>query len=170
MVVGERFLIQGFSASGMFANRFAALHPRRVMAVSAGSPGGWPIAPVARLEGEILAYPAGVGDLESLTGEPFDERSYRELPQLVIMGSLDDNDSVDFRDGWDEAPAAQIDRLFGDDPVSRWDDARSLYQAAGADARFVLVEGIGHDRRALQHHTTAFFLEVLAKRKQGPGS
>jgi pimeloyl-ACP methyl ester carboxylesterase len=162
MRVEERFLLQGFSASGMFANRFTALHPDRVRAVSAGSPGGWPIAPVARIGEELLPYPAGVGDLEALTGVPFDERAYREVPQLVIMGALDDNDSLDFRDGWDEGPAARIDRLFGDDPVSRWNGAKSLYEAAGADARFVLVDGVGHDRKKLQRHTTDFFLKVLS--------
>ena len=104
LLTDERFLIQGFSASGMFANRFAVLHPRRVKAVAAGSPGGWPIAPVTHWDEESLPYPAGVGDLEKLTGQPFDALAYRAVPQLLVMGSLDDNDSVDFRDGWDEKP------------------------------------------------------------------
>ena len=50
----EKFLIQGYSASGMFANRFAVLHPERVKAVSAGAPGGWPIAPLTSFNGENL--------------------------------------------------------------------------------------------------------------------
>lgn len=158
----ERFLIQGYSASGMFANRFAVLHPDRVLAVAAGSPGGWPIAPLASWEGETLPYPAGTSDLEELTGQPFDSLGYARVPQLIVMGSLDDNDSVDFRDGWDEEPAALVDRLFGADPISRWGLAESVYRAAGANARFILEEGVGHDRRRLQHHTTRFFLEVLA--------
>ncbi|MEM7346107.1 MAG: hypothetical protein AAF485_17855, partial [Chloroflexota bacterium] len=54
IATGNKFLIQGYSASGMFANRFAALHPERVKAVAAGSPGGWPIAPVAEFEGVML--------------------------------------------------------------------------------------------------------------------
>lgn len=160
--VDDRFLIQGFSASGMFANRFAALHPDRVKAVSAGSPGGWPIAPVERVGTEPLPYPAGVADFEALTGKPFNLDAYRSVPQLLVLGSRDDNDSVDFRDGWDEAPAAQVERLFGATPVDRWDDAENLYRAAGANGQFLLVEGIAHDRRSLQPHTTAFFKEVLA--------
>lgn len=161
--VEEKVLIQGYSASGMFANRFTALHPRRVKAVAAGSPGGWPIAPVAQYKGEALSYPAGVADVEALTGQPFDSLAFAQVPQLIVMGSLDDNDSLDFGDGWEQEASAQVDRLFGDDPLSRWDDAEALYQAAGADARFLLIDGIGHDRRALQHHTTSFFLEVLGK-------
>ncbi|MGH7563034.1 MAG: alpha/beta hydrolase family protein [Gemmatimonadota bacterium] len=161
MPTDERFLIQGFSASGMFANRFATLHPGRVKAVAAGSPGGWPIAPLREWNGEALPYPAGVADLEEVTGAPFDALAYRAVPQLIVMGSLDHNDSVDFRDGWDEEPAALVERLFGPDPLSRWDDARALYRAAGADARFVLVDGIGHERRKLQRHTTRFFASLL---------
>jgi pimeloyl-ACP methyl ester carboxylesterase len=159
----ERFLLQGFSASGMFANRFAALHPERVRAVAAGSPGGWPIAPLAAWGGEPLPYPAGIADLAELTGRPFDAAAYRSLPQLLVLGSLDTNDSLDFRDGWDEEPAALVDRLFGSDPLSRWEDAEAVYRAAGADARFLLVEGVGHDRKALQDHSTRFFGELLGR-------
>lgn len=159
----ERLLIQGFSASGMFANRFAALHPDRVLAVAAGSPGGWPIAPVTHVSGEPLPYPAGVADLTVLTGAPFDSAAYVAVPQLIVMGDRDDNDSVDYRDGWDEAPAAQVDRLFGKDPRSRWDDAESLYRSVGADVRFLLVPGVGHERKTLQIHTTRFFASVLSR-------
>ena len=154
-------LIQGYSASGMFANRFAALHPERVKAVAAGSPGGWPIAPVAAVENETLPYPAGVADLELLTGRPFDLDAWRAVPQLLVMGDLDDNDGLDFGDGWDAEDAARVDRLFGTTPLERWDDAERLYREAGADARFLLVPGVGHDRRALQEHTTVFFRDVL---------
>ena len=157
----EKVLIQGYSASGMFANRFAVLHPGRVKAVAAGSPGGWPIAPVASIAGERLPYPAGVADLETLIGTPFDSAAYVGVPQLIVMGSLDDNDGLDFRDGWEEDPAKQADRLFGADPQARWGVAQALYRSVGADARFLLIDGVGHDRRKLQRHTTDFFREVL---------
>jgi len=156
------FLLQGYSASGMFANRFTALHPRRVKAVAAGSPGGWPIAPVTHYQGEALPYPAGIADLEALTGHPFDSTAYRAVPQLIVMGALDDNDALDFTDGWGPEAAAQVDRLFGPDPLSRWDGAQALYHAAGATARFLLVNDVGHDRKALQHYSTAFLMAVLA--------
>jgi len=157
----EKILIQGFSASGMFANRFTILHPDRVKAATMGSPGGWPIAPLTTFDGEQLPYPAGVADLESLTGERFDAAAYNLVPQLIYMGSLDDNDSLDFTDGWDEAAAGQVNHLFGEDPISRWDDAVALYQEAGANAQFLLVDGIGHDRKALQNYSTEFFKEIL---------
>jgi pimeloyl-ACP methyl ester carboxylesterase len=157
----EKILIQGFSASGMFANRFTILHPDRVKAATIGSPGGFPTLPVETYKGESLPYPAGVADLESLTGVPFDSETYNTIPQLIYMGSLDDNDSLDFTDGWDETEAQLIDQLFGVDPVSRWDDIEIIYQDAGANVQFLLIDGIGHDRKALQKYSTDFFKKVL---------
>ena len=159
----EKFLIQGYSASGMFANRFAVLHPTRVKAVAVGAPGGWPIAPAPMFSGEALPYPAGVADLETLAGKPFDSESFRSLPQLIVMGSLDDNDSLDFRDGWDEEPAGLVDRLFGKDPQARWTNSENVYKAAGTNAQFLLVAGVGHDRKSLQSHSTEFFKRVLGR-------
>ena len=157
----EKIFIQGFSASGMFANRFTILHPERVKAATIGSPGGWPLAPVASFNGEQLPYPAGIADLESLTGVPFDSAAYNAIPQLIYMGSLDDNDSLDHTDGWDEKDAMLVDNLFGDDPLSRWGDFESIYLMAGANVQFLLIEGVGHNRQELQKYSTEFFEKVL---------
>jgi hypothetical protein len=79
------------------------------------------------------------------------------------MGSTDDdNDSLDFADGWDKAAAQQVDKLFGADRLSRWDDAESIYLAEGANVQFLLVDGIGHDRKELQKYSTEFFKNVLS--------
>ena len=160
--VDPRVLLQGFSASAMFANRFTVLHPQRVRAVAIGSPGGWPIAPVAKVGVDALPYPAGIADLAALTGKPFDAAGFARVPQYLYMGDADDNDSLDFEDGWDRPMSAEVDRLFGDTPVTRWKQAEALYAQAGANARFELVPGIGHDRKALQERSTAFFRQVLA--------
>ena len=157
----EKILIQGFSASGMFANRFTVLHPERVKAATIGSPGGWPIAPIASFDGEQLPYPAGISDLESLTNIPFDSLAYDTVPQLIYMGSIDENDSLDYTDGWDEKDAQLVDKLFGLDPLSRWGSAEAIYREAGANVQFLLIDGIGHDRKELQQYSTEFFKKVL---------
>ena len=160
--VDARVLLQGFSASAMFANRFTVLHPRRVRAATIGSPGGWPIAPVDKVGTDALPYPAGTADLAALVGKPFDAAAFARVPQYLYLGAADDNDSLDFEDGWDKPAAAEVDRLFGDTPLARWKHAEALYARAGANARFELVPGIGHDRKALQDRSTAFFQQVLA--------
>jgi hypothetical protein len=77
------------------------------------------------------------------------------------MGSADDNDSLDYTDGWDETDAQLVDRLFGADPLARWDAVEAIYQEAGANAQFLLVDGVGHDRKALQNYSTEFFKNIL---------
>ena len=161
--IDEKILIQGFSASGMFANRFATLHSSKIKAVATGSPGGWPIAPIAEYKGDTLFYPAGIADVQELTGKSFDEEAYKLMPQLIVMGSLDDNDAVDFTDGWDKEHAAIIENNFGTTPISRWQVSESLYNLVSENTRFKLVEGVGHDRRNLQNLSTAFFKEILAQ-------
>ena len=77
------------------------------------------------------------------------------------MGSLDDNDSLDEGDGWDADASAQVVRLFGRTPIARWPRAEHLYRDAGANARFLTVAGVAHDRKALQTYSTEFFKTVL---------
>jgi dienelactone hydrolase len=50
----KRVLMLGWSASGMFVNRFTFLHPKRVKAAVIGSPGGWAIAPVVSYKKKTL--------------------------------------------------------------------------------------------------------------------
>lgn len=159
----DQILIQGFSASAMFANRFVALHPRMIKAAAVGSPGGWPLVPVETVGEDRLPYPIGTADWESLIGEPFDLNGFRQVPQLFYLGSNDDNDSVDFRDGWDEEHAEIVDRMFGRDPVSRWRRAKACYDSIGADARFELIPNAGHDRKSLQYLSTEFFEKFVSK-------
>jgi hypothetical protein len=138
-------LLKGFSANGMFADRFTALHPERVLAAAVGTPGGWPIAPVAVHESVVLRYPAGVADVEELTGFPFDAEAYAKVPVMVFMGSEDANDSLQFGDGWDVEDKDLVELVFGATPVDRWEDAVAIRKAAGARATFRLYPGVGHE-------------------------
>ncbi|GEM_PF-737468 len=157
--IGPRVWLAGFSASGMFANRFTLLHPDRVAAAACGSPGGWPIAPAEEAGGESLPYPIGVADVEALTGTPADLETFKAVPQFLFMGDQDTNDSVVFRDGYEAADEALIFRLFGRTPVQRWPAARRLYGEAGCNARFVLYPGVGHQvTEAMTDAIVEFFL------------
>lgn len=140
--VERRVLMMGFSASGQFTNRFAILHPDRIRAAAAGSPGGWPLAPVAAWAGEVLPYNVGVADVELLTGPPV--YAGCSAPMLLYMGDADTNDSVPFGDSYDPGQAEQVERLFGDTPVERWPHAERIYREAGCNATFRLYPGVPH--------------------------
>jgi dienelactone hydrolase len=139
--LGPRVLMAGFSAAGSFVNRFAVLHPRRVLAAAIGSPGGWPIAPAADA---ALTYPVGVADLAALVGAPADLAALREVPLLFYMGGDDDNDAVPHRDSFSAADEALVMRRFGPTPVARWAAAERLYAQAGLRATFRLYPGVAH--------------------------
>lgn len=151
--VNDRVLIMGFSASGMFANRFTILHPDRVLAAAIGSPGGWPIAPLAEWQGHTLDYPLGVNDLQALAGRPFDLEAYRGVPHLFFLGDQDDNDAVDVEN------LDTLSGMFGTTPVERWPHAAEFYRAAGADAEFRLTPGVGH---TIDSETWRYQIQFLA--------
>lgn len=140
----KRVLILGFSASGMFANRFTFLHPKRVKAAVVGSPGGWAIAPAASFKGKSLRYPIGVNDLKSISGEKFDLRSLRKVPLFIFLGDEDENDSVPIRDSYEKEDEDLIFALFGRKPVERWEVSKKLYQDNKLSAEFRLYPGVKH--------------------------
>ncbi len=171
--VQARVLMAGFSAAGSFTNRFTVLHPERVLAAAVGSPGGWPIAPVAVDQGETLRYPVGIADVEKLTKRAVDFKALRRVHFLFFVDDADTNDSAEYRncatkyhDCYSDADAALINRLFGETMVKRWGQAERLYHAAGVrDAEFKIYhEGAGHKvtddmRKDIEH----MFREALSQ-------
>ncbi|HRI03891.1 MAG TPA: hypothetical protein PLL77_09125 [Pyrinomonadaceae bacterium] len=140
----KRVLINGFSAQGMFANRFTFLHPDRVKAAAIGSPGGWPIAPVEKYKDKTLRYPIGVADLKTVAGKKLDLKALRKVPLFIFIGSKDENDSVPFGDSYDDEDREIISPLFGKMPVERWPISETLYKQAGLNAEFKIYPGIAH--------------------------
>lgn len=140
----RKVLLNGFSATGMFANRFTFLHPTRVKAAAIGSPGGWPMAPAAEFTGKALRYPIGTADFKAVTGKKLDLVNLRKVPLFVFLGDKDENDSVIFGDSYEEEDKALMFELFGKTPVERWESSKQLYRANKLNAEFKLYPGVGH--------------------------
>lgn len=154
----KRVLLNGFSAQGMFANRFTFLHPDRVKAAAIGSPGGWPIAPVAKYKDKLLRYPIGVGDLKAVTGKDLDLKALQKVPLFVFLGNKDENDSVPFGDSYDDEDRELINPLFGKMPIDRWAISESLYKQAGLNAEFKLYPDVPHTVTPLMRDDIRAFL------------
>jgi hypothetical protein len=104
----------------------------------------------------------GVADVEELIGRPVDLETLRRVPLFFFMGAEDENDSVDYEDGYDGADRQLVRRLFGSRPVDRWYAAERLHAAAGLEARFELYPGVGHTMSPeMIRDVTAFLLRSL---------
>jgi predicted esterase len=142
--IEEKVFMYGFSASAMFVNRFAILHPEKVKAVACGAPGGWPIAPVSMFEGYLLPYPVGIADVFRLAGSDVNMDLYKEIPQFMFLGAEDFNDSVQNNDSYDKEHRDLIFKLFGDNIQKRWKLAEDIYNSTGCNSHFVTYKGVGH--------------------------
>lgn len=161
----ERVFILGFSASGMFTNRFTFLHPKRVKAAVVGSPGGWAIAPVATFKETLLRYPIGTSDFQAISGKRLDLKNLRKVPLFIFLGAEDDNDSVIFRDSYEKEDEELIFALFGKTPVERWEISKKLYLDSKLNAEFRLYPNVKHAvTKEMMEDILAFFSKQIEKK------
>jgi hypothetical protein len=143
--VRDRVFMHGYSASGVFTNRFAILHPDVVRAVAAGGVNGIPTFATRQWQGTRLAFPVGVADIKELTGSDFNEPAYKRVSQYIYMGYLDRNDTTLSRDAFCEEHAQLIRSLIGADMGKRWLVSQSIYRELGVPAQCVTYNGSGHE-------------------------
>lgn len=143
--VGDEIMLDGFSASGTFVNRFTALHPEIVRSVTAGGVNGTLILPKTEAAGHTLDYQIGIADLESITGDGFNAEAWNETDQLVYMGGDDENDTIPYDDAWnDEQRAIALD-VYGDHmQEDRMPYCKSVYNEHGAAGRVKVFPNVGH--------------------------
>lgn len=169
LTVHHQVLMNGYSASGVFVNRFTALHPERVRAVSAGGVTSLPILPVESWEGETLTFPFGVGDLETLIGKPFDYGEYIKVSQFIYLGGEDPQVAEDlarYNGHYTRTQAAQIWNLFGRDAWSRWGQYQNIYVEQEANVTFKTYKGLGHEiNQDIHNDVVAFFQEVIGNNR-----
>ncbi len=80
----EKIFINGYSSSGVFAQRFCLLHPELVdMACIGGASGSIPL-PIKN-----LGYPLGLSGYRELTGKDFNLDAYQQIKFRYYVGELD---------------------------------------------------------------------------------
>ena len=159
MKLNERVFMNGFSASGTFANRFAILHPTVVRAVATGGVNSIPTFPTDRWKDTILRYPVGIADVREIADIEFDEAAYKKVSQYIYMGALDNNDTVPYRDAYDAVDAELVKSLIGAEMMpDRWNVSQSIYKALEIPAQFVTYENTGHQiKNEMIDDIVAFF-------------
>ena len=143
--VNEKVFMNGFAASGTFANRFAILHPTIVRAVAAGGVNGIPTFPTDRWNDVPMRYPVGIADVKEIADIEFDGAAYKKVSQYIYMGALDDNDTVPYRDAYDAVDAELVKSLIGTKMMpDRWEVSQSVYKALEMPVQFVTYQNTGH--------------------------
>jgi dienelactone hydrolase len=140
----KKILMQGYSASGMFVNRFVFLHPELIKAAAIGAPGGWAIAPTGEYNGKTLRFPVGTSDFKEISGRKFDVKKVRKIPIFMILGGKDTNDAVPAGDAYDKEDSDLVIDLFGKTPVERWEISKKVYAENKLNAAFKLYPNATH--------------------------
>ena len=82
--VKNKIFLNGYSSSGVFAQRFALIHPEIVgRALIGGAAGSIPL-PI-----EDFEYPLGIRDFKELFGKEFDKEEYRKIYFAYYVGELE---------------------------------------------------------------------------------
>jgi predicted esterase len=159
--VQEKVFVEGFSAGGMFAQRYALLHPGRVQALAAGQSGGSIVLPESSYNGVEMNWPVGVNDFLSLVGYEFDRAAYKQVPHFIYIGDLDTKNSTLWGVGELWRTQSQIDFMNtafgGTDPVRLRSECKYLIEL-GYNITFREYEGVGHTYTSkMQNDVFAFF-------------
>lgn len=82
--VADKIFLNGYSSSGVFAQRFALIHPEIVGRVLIGGASGSIPLPTTNFE-----YPLGIKDFRELFGTDFNEEEYRKIQFAYYVGELE---------------------------------------------------------------------------------
>lgn len=163
IATAPQVLLTGFSASGTFANRFSLIHPDRVKAMAAGGLNGILMLPFSEEKGVKLNYPAGTNDFEELFGKKFNSEAFKETPQFLFMGALDDNDALPFDDAYDERERRAITTVLGSRMLpDRWNNSRNFYSREGVNAEVKTFSKLGHEHpESVKAEIVQFFKKAI---------
>lgn len=143
-IESDKFFINGYSASGSFADRLATLYPERIKAVATGATLDDMILPLAEYKAEQLIYPIGIADYKEITGKQFNINAYNQVARLIYMGKDEDNDTLPYTDCYGEKEREIITNLFGENILLRAEKLIDLYGQAGGKGVLILDKGIKH--------------------------
>ena len=142
--VESKFFMNGFSASATFTNRFSYIHPDKIKALARGGFNGKLLIPQTEINHIKLNYPIGLNDFRKMFGKRFSIDAYRDIPQFIYMGKLDDNDAVQYDDAYSDTERNIINKQFGRTVQERYLACQKIYFNNNILASFKTYENVGH--------------------------
>lgn len=122
----DKIFMHGYSASGVFAQRFALIHPEIIGGVCIGGAIGSIPMPMEECGGIQLDYPAGTNNYEELFGKPFDIDAYKQIQFGYYVAEKEGDRLSSTRVKEDGTPAPMHDMSYMD---------RSMPNAVGQNLR-----------------------------------
>ena len=149
--VNKKIFVSGFSAGGMWANRYTLLHPERVKAAAIGSAGGWLTMPVYEFNGINLRWPLGLYNYLELTGNEYDKfDALKSVPMLIYIGD-EDTESTYFS----KYPSHDLINIWGISDPDRFENQYKYLVDIGYDVSFKLYPNVAH------RYTDQMILDVI---------
>lgn len=129
--ISDKVVLKGYSTSGIFAQRFAMIHPEIISkAIIGASTGSIPIPT------DDLNYPLGIKDFEKLFGKKFDEESYKKIEFAYYVGELEAKEQSKRKDENGKAvPMHDMSYLSESIPIDIAKKHRSMF-GVNLDDRF----------------------------------
>lgn len=157
LTASDKIFLNGYSSSGVFAQRFALLHPDVVETACVGGASGSIPVPT-----KDLSYPLGIADYEQLTGKEFDFENYSKIKFRYYVGELETQNKSNTRvdDFGNLAPmhdmsyfnrSVPVDvgkkqrEIFGKDMFSRVERTIQVLKSLGIDIQHEIILGRGHN-------------------------
>jgi hypothetical protein len=160
--VDEKIFMSGFSASATFTNRFSFLHPDKIKALAIGGFNGELMLPQNEINKVKLDYPIGTNDFSKLFKDSFNLDKYKQIPQYIYMGKLDDNDAVQFDDAYSKKERKIINANIGNKVQERYSECEKIYLKNDINAIFKTYENVGHwTTSEMNLNTIKFFLAQM---------
>ncbi len=142
--VEDKVIMEGYSASGTFCDRFTMLHPELVKMLITGATLDDVMLPMDAYKGNKLYFPIGTADYKKITGRDFDLEANNKIAKLIYMGEKDTNNTVLFNECYSEYHMKLIPKLFGKENLPRAKKMMELYKEANGKTLLILDKGIKH--------------------------
>lgn len=155
--LNDKIFLNGYSSSGVFAQRFALLHPEIIDTVCIG--GASASIPMPNIVD--AKYPIGVSDFEVISDKPFDFDLYSNIKFRYYLGEREEERKSDSRtdDRGNLAPMHDMTykkesmspeegkkhRKHGFHILERAERCTEILQTAGLDIIHQTIEGRGHN-------------------------
>ncbi|MCA1758845.1 MAG: hypothetical protein LC658_03665, partial [Bacteroidales bacterium] len=102
-------------------------------------------------------------DFQNLFGKPFNAEAFKNTPQFLFMGELDDNEAIPYEDGYDLDERELVFKLLDEEmQPARWQKCREIYEKENVNATIKTYPEFGHEQpEKIKNDIVAFFKKQL---------